>query len=218
MWQNGNPASAVTYYNNGTANPYARWGNDTGYGQSGYNFDSVPTQPVDVVLPPNPSDPFILGTFTHVNQPITGTSITDIQLKVSMDVSVNGTAVGEKSFYFDFLHDETTNGNWGDPCPDGGTVGYGVDVNGCADLVQFKYNALSDVFKIGNDEYTLALKGFVAYEQTVTKFWTIERRNNQADLTGYVALRSEVVPEPTTLVLLGSGLLGIIALFKRSQG
>jgi hypothetical protein len=77
----------------------------------------------------------VIGACSHINMPIpAGTSITDVQLKVTADVTIDATNVGPLSCLFQFLHNETPHGD--NPCADGGTVAVGVDVSGCADSVK----------------------------------------------------------------------------------
>lgn len=218
-WYDGAPAANVTYFGNASAAPQARWGVPVnGAGQSGYNF-VVDIDPLNFVVPPSPSPTQVIGTFTHLNNPIAaGTSITGINLRITADVAVDGNPVagGNVEFNTNFTHSETSNA--ANPCADGGANGVGVNVNGCADLVIANFSPLSENFLIGADLYTLKVLGFSLDPNGLnpfTSFWTTEQANNSAYLLANVERTS--VPEPGSLALLGLGLIGLVATRRGKQ-
>lgn len=212
-WYDGNPATNVSYTGNGTVSPKARWG--TGGNKSGYNFD-IANQPIDFVVPPSPSPNQVLGTFTHLNQPINaGSSITDIRLSIKATVSIDNVAQGGPlEFKYRFDHDETPNG--ADPCANGGANGSPPNQNGCADKVTATWLSTSDDFVVGLDTYTLNVIGFSLDPlgtNPFDSFWTAEQMDNVAYLVGNVELRSKLppseVPVPATLPLVALALAGL---------
>ncbi|MEO1201280.1 MAG: THxN family PEP-CTERM protein [Pseudomonadota bacterium] len=200
-WINIDPGS-ITPSGNGTDFASMRWGTVSGNNpQSGYDF-GVAATPIDRILPPSPSTPFTLGTWTHLNNPILAPSLTSATLQLDAAVSIDGSSQGVFSFLFDFTHFETPNN--ASTCANGGANGVGVNVNGCADLVTVSANAMSDSVLIGGDLFTLTLDSL-----TSTSFETIERANNRFTISGFWALDSRSVPEPGILTLLGMGFVGL---------
>lgn len=224
-WSNIQGGTNVNYDPAGVTTA-AYWGNSTGSGQSGYEYAAVGSS-FSETLPPSPSNDFILGTFTHFNNPISsGTSITGIRLSITANVDVDGIGQGAKTFVYDFAHWETTNSS--DPCANGEANDQGVNIEGCADRVKVNFNSLSNSFLIGGDLYSLEMRGFLfgdlATGTPATEFWTIEEASNEAFLRGRVTLRSEIGPdpqeeisEPGALGLLGLGLAALGLRLRRRR-
>lgn len=208
LWQNANPAANITSNTGAGTNTSVRWG------ASGYDFAGA-TPSVSATLPPNPSADFVIGGFQHVNQPIpAGTSITDIQLKLTASVAVDAVNVGVLTFVYQFTHNETNNGDA--ICADGNPNGVGVNVNGCADSVTVGYLDASESFDIGGELYTVNISGFEVGGNKVNTFWTAEQATNPANLLGNVVRRRDVtVPEPGTMALSGLALLAAAGLRRR---
>lgn len=210
--------SNIDYYASGTDHAYVRWGTSTGQGRSGYDFEAL-SIPSLSVSPPGGSAVTNIATFRHVNNPVTGTSISSINLKFTTDVLIDSNYFGQVTFIYSFSHDETTNSL--NPCPYGGANNQGVNRNGCADLVQVNFNSQSDFFTIDGYDYALDVVGFLVGGNPATNFLTVENKTNEAQLRGRLVLYSEAtdgVPEPATwaMFIAGFGLVGAAARRRQS--
>ena len=177
----------------------ARWGTSTGSGQSGYDFVSVAT-------PFNANSNgtvFALGDFTHQNYPITGTSLSSIQLLFNLGIDAISPLIG--TFYFS--HNETPNDSCSGP---GGT--------GCPDRVTLVDPVLNSYFSYLGHDYYFSLLGFSqdGGNTISTLFITTEGLRNTATLYGVITEVPVTTPEPLTLILLGLGLVGVAGFRKRS--
>jgi len=207
---------APSFSGNGTANASARWGTSTGFGQSGYDFDTIAI-PQLTVNPPGGSATTNIGVFRHVNQPINGgTSISSAKLRLTTNIFVDGNYLDTVDFVYFFDHDETTNS--ANPCAYGGANGQGVNINGCADRVLSNFNGQSEFFTIDGYNYALDVVGFLVDGNPVTNFLTQERAVNEAFMRGRLVLHSQAIPEPATwaMMISGFGLVGFAARRRRA--
>jgi len=215
--------TSVNYDGNGTDNPFIAWGDPVitgdsvdhggiiGFG-SGYEL-SIPLDPVpDPAVAPDGAS-FDFGTFTHFNNPIAaGTAITSTQLQLIADVTLaddtsgtnKQTIVDNAVFNFSFEHNETPNAG---PCEVGDPP--------CADIVTVTLLNDTDSVVVDGVEYTLTFLGFrqdgVLNEQFISPEGGFSPGVIEAQFT------ATAIPAPATVLLLGTGLLGLSAVQRRKK-
>ena len=184
----------------GQATDRVRWGDPLDFFQSGYNF----TPGANIIGVPV-GTPFLLGTFQHLNFPIFGTALGSIDYNFSF--TTNGTP-NNLATTFHFVHDETSNSA---PCAAGPE---GPSVSICDDFVTISAANLNQLITVGSDAYFFNLLGFSKNGGATinTEFQSTENGTTTAGLYGIVTSQPVGVPEPTTLLLLVSGLGGMMVL------
>jgi len=169
-------ASAAT----GLGTSTISWGDPVpGAGQSGYDFTANSTPIID-------DNPFVLGTFTHLNYPVYGPTLKTANLKVDVAGDIDGTAFNATTTY-SFLHEETPNVG---PCAYAGTTV-------CPDKVTLTSSTEVDqLIVVGGVTYRLVIDGFDTGLGPLSYFITEEWQDNQALLKGRLEVVAAQVPPP----------------------
>jgi hypothetical protein len=207
-WSNVVPGSGITAVN-GSPTSTLRW--PTGAAtQSGYDFTKVTPPPPNLTVAEGVW--FKLGDFVHINNPIIGTTLTSVDLDITlgMVVPTSGTAVS-KLFTYGLNHNETSNTS---PCTGLGLPNPSLSV--CDDLVTIVNPTPNQTFNVAGVDYTLKL-GF-STDGGATLLSYFQTRESLSNLAGiYGKFTTEVVPEPGFYGVLAMGLAGLYCAARRRR-
>ena len=152
----------------------------------------------------NTDDTFSFGTLDYFN----GTIAAGTQAN-AVDLNVTLTLTSPSGIIEDFIYNlgliNTT--NTGDP-------------NASADIVNLPNSVPDSFFTVAGIDYTLEFLGFgeisgSGFITTIDNFHVLEGRTASAQLFGRVTSDFRPVPEPATMLLLGTGLAGLLGFGRK---
>ena len=186
------------------------WGTSTGYGTSGFDFDGVTNESF------NAGETFLIGTFTHHNKPVYGTTPTKLALEITLDFDSPAVSPNP-SFTYVLDFDETPNSCDGvdnplDCCPS-----WQDSDTPCDDRILFPSGSPTDTFWVGNTKYALEILGFTSSPyggSGISQFVTEELKDNVAYVVGRLTVvctmpAIDVLPEDLVVDVAGTAVFSI---------
>jgi len=148
---------------------------------------------------------FSFGTLTYLNGTIaSGTGATGVDLLLTLHLSSPLAGAGNFTFPMRLINTTNTEDPWAS-----------------ADYVNFQAAADPAGVRYDGVDYTLEFLGFGNVTSNgyslVNGFHVYEDLSASADLLGRFTERTEPVPEPGTLILLGSGLAGLVGFGRKGK-
>jgi hypothetical protein len=181
----------------------ARWGVPANVDQSGYDFT-----PTAGAFNPTLGVAFSLGNFIHHNNPVGDDGSVPTGIDYSFSFSTNGAPAGLADIIH-FDHNETPNA---EPCPSPSAIP-------CDDIVTISSVSLDSLITVGSDVYFFNLLGFSTDGGATisSQFFSQEGGQNSAGLYAIVTAQPIAMPEPGSLLLIGTGLAGVVTRLRRRK-
>ena len=189
---------------NGLNTNHVKWGESTGYGQSGLIFNGVGSTSFTV------GQQISLGTLTHENFPIRNAA-NGATLKITLKFT--DPAISSIDLNYNLVIDETNNQDKCSDCYPKYTPCYSLPDHApcssasipCPDKVSWSNQQPTQSFSIAGTCYTLYIDGFKDESgNVVNQFITQERCSNPATLYGHIGLSTTAVSTTTPTVCEGT--------------
>lgn len=213
-WVGGSSVNATA----GGGDATIKWGNTSWYhwDKSSYTLDAQNVNGLDL-SDGETSSMFTLGEFTHDNANILGNGITAVDLLLTTKIFVDGDHVADRTFVWNFQHDETADDG---SCPYGGS-GW----SNCNDKLTVSYGGVlgGDSFQVGQDLYTFDIAGFQVKQGAKwvdqDTFITKEDKTNSAKIRGQLSMTTltSAVPEPSTWAMMLVGFFGAGTMLRSTR-